>query len=270
MDVLYFRIAISQVLQAKSRTFCSYDTFELLLPSEENSTAILMWSYRKKYGLCFKSSRKSLLQLLLLACGDIETCPGPMKCFDCKKKIEKRSTKVQCSSCESYFHSKCFWKDNEEKSCNRCVFDNEENPENLGDVSNVSYLLPELSELLSMKGLKILHQNINGLIRKKHLIQQILQNFKGIYIFSLSETHLSSCKIAETDIPGYTFISKHRKTGSGGGVGAYISSSIPFERRYDLENELIECIWIEILFPNTKGLLLGIVYRPPDSSNHIA
>ena len=37
----------------------------------------------------------------------------------------------------------------------------------------------------------------------------------------------------------------------------------------DLEDEDIECIWIEILFPKTKGFLIGIVYRPPDSSKHL-
>ena len=39
--------------------------------------------------------------------------------------------------------------------------------------------------------------------------------------------------------------------------------------RLDLEQEDIECIWLEILFPKTKGFLIGIIYRPPDSSNHI-
>jgi len=37
----------------------------------------------------------------------------------------------------------------------------------------------------------------------------------------------------------------------------------------DLEQEDIECIWTEILFPKTKGFLIGIIYRPPDSSKHL-
>ena len=44
---------------------------------------------------------------------------------------------------------------------------------------------------------------------------------------------------------------------------------MPFHRRTDLEDEVIECIWIEILFPKTKSFLIGIVYRPPDSSKHL-
>ena len=37
----------------------------------------------------------------------------------------------------------------------------------------------------------------------------------------------------------------------------------------DLEQEDIECIWIEILFPETEGFLVGIIYRPPDTSKHL-
>ena len=37
----------------------------------------------------------------------------------------------------------------------------------------------------------------------------------------------------------------------------------------DLEQEDIECIWIEILFPKTEGFLVGIIYRPSDSSKHL-
>jgi len=58
-------------------------------------------------------------------------------------------------------------------------------------------------------------------------------------------------------------------SGQGGGAGVYISSSIPFQRRMDLEQEDIEYNWIEILFPKTKGFLVGIIYCPPDSSKHL-
>ena len=49
-----------------------------------------------------------------------------------------------------------------------------------------------------------------------------------------------------------------RSSGKGGGVGVYISTSVPFHRRTDLEDEVIECIWIEILFPKTKSFLLEL------------
>ena len=84
--------------------------------------------------------------------------------------------------------------------------------------------------------------------------------FKNIGIFSVSKTHLSTDDEAQAQIDDFTFIGKSRASGEGGGVDAYISSSVPFHRRLDLKQEDIERIWLEILFPKTKGLLIGIIY----------
>ena len=48
----------------------------------------------------------------------------------------------------------------------------------------------------------------------------------------------------------------------------YIKQDVPYRRRYDLEREDIECIWIEILFPKSKGIIIGNIYRPPDTSKY--
>ena len=129
--------------------------------------------------------------------------------------------------------------------------------------------MTSLNLAVSKKGLKILHQNIRGLLANKSIICQILDGFRNIYIFSVSETHLSPESEVEVQIEGYTFIANSRASGQGGGVGVYISSSIPFQRRTDLEQEDIKYIWIEILFPKAKCFLVGIIYRPPDSSKHL-
>ena len=52
-------------------------------------------------------------------------------------------------------------------------------------------------------------------------------------------------------------------------MGLYIASRIPYQRRFDLEQPELECIWLEILFPKTKGILIGIIYRPPDTSKYL-
>ena len=64
----------------------------------------------------------------------------------------------------------------------------------------------------------------------------------------------------EVQIEGYTFIAKSRASGQGGGVGVYISSSIPFQRRMDLEQEDIECIssGLKYYFLKLKAFLLGL------------
>ena len=149
--------------------------------------------------------------------------------------------------------------------CNSCLFiNNIQEGADRDQQENVHrYDIPEFNELVSKRGLIILHQNIKDLLANKSNICQILGGFKNIYILSVSETHLPPRKQSRGPNEGYTFIAKSRDSGQGGGVGVYISSSIPFQRRMDLEQEDVECIWIETLFPKTKCFLVGIIYRPP-------
>ena len=179
---------------------------------------------------------------------------------------------MSCSQCHLKFHLKCFCSDDSGGKCNSCLSNNNDIQDGADQDQQEyghRYDIPELSELVSKKGLTILHQNIRGLLANKSIICQILDGFRNIHIFSVSETHLSPESEVEVQIEGYMFIAKSRASDQGGGVAVYISSSIPFQRRMDLEQEDIECIWIEILFPKTKGFLVGIIYRPPDSSKHL-
>ena len=213
-----------------------------------------------------------MLQILILLCGDIETCPGPaIKCGSCMKTVRKNQSRICCTSCKLLHHIKCM-DDETEALCRSCLsksFEVEDHTEELTTENQQQYKLPELTELLARKGLKILHQNIRGLLAHKQNLCHILGDFKGIHILSLSETHLAADEEAQAQISGYDFLGKPRTSGQGGGAGIYISQSIPFQRRLDLEDNDIECIWIEILFPKSKGFLIGVIYRPPDSSKHL-
>ena len=70
-------------------------------------------------------------------------------------------------------------------------------------------------------------------------------------------------------IPGYSFVNKPRKSGKGGGVAVYISDRLTFNRRFDLENDEIECIWLEMKPRKSSSYLIGVIYRPTDSSKHL-
>ena len=59
-----------------------------------------------------------------------------------------------------------------------------------GEYGAESCTIPELRELLSSKGLKLLHQNVRGLLANKENLEHILLDFKNIHILSLSKTHL--------------------------------------------------------------------------------
>ena len=65
--------------------------------------------------------------------------------------------------------------------------------------------------------------------------------------------------------------SKYRKCKTGGGVDLYVNDSIPYTVREDFEffyNEM-ESLFIEIdskVFQTASNIIIGIVYRMPDSS----
>jgi exonuclease III len=124
--------------------------------------------------------------------------------------------------------------------------------------------IPELKRLLCQKGLNILHQNVRGLLSNKVYLCELFQSF------FMSETHTTEQDPNGLfDIPGYSFTSRTRTTGIGGGVAAYISDEIQWKRRNDLENKNIESIWIEIQPNYAKSFLICILYRPPDSSKQL-
>ena len=191
-----------------------------------------------------------------------ETCAGQtVKCGSCTKAVKRNQSRASCSLCLKIFDLRCYGSDVGESLCNSCYLSNNSGQVNFDQMRREDfeqYDIPELREFSSKKGLKILHQNIRGLLTNKHNICQILDSFKNLHIFSLSETYLSADNEVEAQIEGYTFIAKPRSTGKGGGVGVYFSTSVPFHRRTDLEDEDIECIWIEICFQKPKVFLLQL------------
>ena len=155
-----------------------------------------------------KPSGKTLLFLLLLTCGDIETCPGP----------------------------------------------------------------DALETVIQSRGLKIVHQNCRSLFNNMANLTTLFSGQKNI-IITLSETHIESHSAHDNnslyEIPGFSFIKRNRNKGKGGGVAMYIPDNINWNRREDLENTNIECIWVEIFPQKAKSFLIGCIYRPPDSSYYL-
>ena len=93
-------------------------------------------------------------------------------------------------------------------------------------------------------------------------------------VLTLNETHLQQGKTDEDpealySIPGYLFVNKPRKSGKGGGVAAYISDKLTYNRRLNLENDEMECIWLEMKPIKSSSYLIGVICRPPDSSNNL-
>ena len=131
---------------------------------------------------------------------------------------------------------------------------------------------PELPNLSRNKGIKMLHQNIRGLFDKIPDLQIIFYEF-NLHVLTLSETHINSNNYNDEDslydIPGYDFIKKKRIKGPDGRVGIFISNTLKWQRRYNLERDELESMWIEIFPHNAKSFLLFIIYQPPDGSKYL-
>ena len=83
----------------------------------------------------------------------------------------------------------------------------------------------------------------------------------------LTETWLSESLQAVFTIQGYNFFSKSRCNKSEGGVSIYVNASFDCKIRLDLcyMNEYIECIFVECRHPGQQTIIVGSVYRPPNS-----
>ena len=244
VTTLFFIAVFIAVIQIKKCIFCSVDSFNLLAnhagPFYEIHDSFIfssVWQNRKSSGMLLRPKKSAIEWLigLLLICGDIETCPVPtVKCSSCAKTIRKNQSRIQCPQCNGKFHLKCFVTNDSTNTRNACLFcfNNtlDDTQVNIADVKPGRPLenqreLPELKELLSNRGLKVLHQNIRGLLCYKHFVSELLDDFRNIHLFALSETHTTPDDNPQLQIPGYKCEPKHRETGQGGGVAIYIAVS---------------------------------------------
>ena len=117
------------------------------------------------------------------------------------------------------------------------------------------------------KALNICHLNINHILPKFSEIKYLLSTPESnTDILCLCETFLcSSVQNKELNIHGFTLNRKDRVGKSGGGILIYTSNKLNVIRRDDLEIKLLEVMWIEVANVNQKPILIGYVYRPPNS-----
>ena len=116
----------------------------------------------------------------------------------------------------------------------------------------------------------ILHTNI-GSLRKNiehfqcHVVSEVKHNFT---VLGVTETRL--CEGESIDfipqLPGYCF--KFVKTLlSAGGVGLFIKENCKYRVLERCTNYSYQALWIEILLPNQKKNICGIVYRQHNNAD---
>ena len=124
---------------------------------------------------------------------------------------------------------------------------------------------------LRCKGFRMGHINIQGLSNKIDQVRLLLESDKNeIHVLGLSETKLNAIHPDSSyEINGFQKpCRRDRELNSGGGLIVYVKEGIQTCRRTDLENENLECIWLEIKPKKSKAFLVGNIYRPPNSTIH--
>ncbi|XP_060799413.1 uncharacterized protein LOC132901016 [Neoarius graeffei] len=224
--------------------------------------------------------------ILLLLSGDVHINPGPVQQFNqdpcgvCQNQVKSGEKGIQCDSCDVWHHVRCLPAEisltdyqydvlsssDAEWLCHTCK------PSAVGaDLKCEAE--PAQTEIenddwtcLKKKGLYILHLNVRSLLPKIDEVRNLAHQWNPS-VLCFSETWLD-CTILdpEVDIPGYSCVRKDRDR-NGGGVVVYIRNNIAFNVRPDMMDNDLEAVWVNILLPKTKAILLGACYRPPDVNN---
>ncbi|XP_071954198.1 uncharacterized protein [Antedon mediterranea] len=229
--------------------------------------------------------------------GDVHPCPGPTggrkpkcPCIVCSKGIIKTSRAISYDNCDRWSHINCInfplkkytdlCHSGEEFAyeCQECVFrnlpfsnadvndtSNDHRDIDTSTLTNDSCDDPDtlLSEIFRCKGLHYLHLNTKSLLPKIDEIRSIAKK-TDVSLIAISESWLDkSVNNSEISIDNYSIERKDRCTNSvGGGVCLYIRNDLTYNVRDDLQNDDIESLWINILLPKTKPILIGTCYRP--------
>ena len=107
--------------------------------------------------------------------------------------------------------------------------------------------------------------------------RSLTKNFTGIYalfdrihvdVVAVTETWLTVDNVQNINIPGYNFIHRHRAKKPGGGVDLFIKNNIQFnELSYEsADDDIYECIFAEICADKGKNIIVGSLYRAPNTS----
>ena len=124
------------------------------------------------------------------------------------------------------------------------------------------------NENYSDANFSLLHLNIRSLSHNFNSLTDLLSKSDIKFSFTgISDTWLSESSHS-TDIEVYKFLhDKHRQTRTGVGVGLFVSNDLEFKHREDLSIsnvDIVESLFIEVIRPREKNLIVGIMYRPPN------
>ena len=121
--------------------------------------------------------------------------------------------------------------------------------------------------VFNSRGLHFIHLNINSLLPKIDELRNIAK-LSNAAVIGISESKLDDSVLSfEIHIDNYNTLrcdwNRH-----GGGVVCYIRNDLSYDVKSFFPPE-IENSFFEILLPNTKPIIVGIIYRPPSQSEFL-
>ena len=122
--------------------------------------------------------------------------------------------------------------------------------------------------------LVVLQLNIRSMLTNLSKLRQLISTLdnKGtqVDLILLCETFLNRKTIKLAKIPGYELITNCRETSKGGGMAILIRSNIPYKLQsdfVDFKEKDSEMSYIEITTKSGKNIVVGSLYRSPNSSD---
>ena len=124
----------------------------------------------------------------------------------------------------------------------------------------------DLDALLKVNGLHIFHQNVREFLSNKDYLVGLINSFKKVQVFALTETHVNKDLDYGTlfEIPGFDSMSKAKQNGSGrgGGVRMYMQNHLIWKSGSDLERDKIGGISVKIMSEKAKRFYIFVMYIP--------
>ena len=112
------------------------------------------------------------------------------------------------------------------------------------------------------KGLHFIHLNVRSLLPKLDELRILARETK-LACFCITETWLDDT-VSDSEIQLENYNERRRdRNRRGDGVCVYVRSDLAFNPLDELYHDELEAMWIELILPKTKPIVLGAVYRPP-------
>jgi len=166
-------------------------------------------------------------------------------------------------------------------SCQNFIFHNDEETEDddiiLNNINSKYYDLQEINKLKSdSSSLGILHTNLASLYKYHDDLELVLSLIKTKFqIIGITEHKISSnIPLSNIKLTGYHDFIYNQTSTTHGGSGFYLDETFAYKRRNDLvlipDNPgILESTFVEIILPKKKNLILGCIYRHPNSTVNI-